>query len=289
MYCTQCYELAIEPRVDPNIPFSSIGRDDLFPEQVEEGCARLDYDPRLERIFRYQAAETGTVSFRPQQLASCSNSEYLTRFYLKSADLPCDITGWTYLGCWTHEDREFNQVAFPVEANQSYYILMDYYGTNCPARYSPSTQAVVEGEHCNNPCAPVSNLQVQPEGNGVVTIQWEGPPDAIGYDIVPASSGRNLSSFNRCARDERINQTGFTLHPNNSIRLNIDSLLTVFNATNIAYSIYVRARCAVDNYSTWQEVNVTPAISAKASYFTCLLYTSPSPRDRTRSRMPSSA
>ena len=25
------------------------------------------------------------------------------------------------------------------------------------------------------------------------------------------------------------------------------------------------------------------------SYFTCLLYTSPSPRDRTRSRMPSSA
>ena len=29
--------------------------------------------------------------------------------------------------------------------------------------------------------------------------------------------------------------------------------------------------------------------SAASSFFTCLLYTSPSPRDRTRSRMPSSA
>ena len=31
------------------------------------------------------------------------------------------------------------------------------------------------------------------------------------------------------------------------------------------------------------------AIDAAHSAFTCLLYTSPSPRDRTRSRMPSSA
>ena len=31
----------------------------------------------------------------------------------------------------------------------------------------------------------------------------------------------------------------------------------------------------------------TPA--SRAQYITCLLYTSPSPRDRTRSRMPSSA
>ena len=30
-------------------------------------------------------------------------------------------------------------------------------------------------------------------------------------------------------------------------------------------------------------------LSNPAMYFTCLLYTSPSPRDRTRSRMPSSA
>eukprot|EP00657_Telonema_sp_P-1_P012110 TRINITY_DN849_c0_g2_i2.p1 TRINITY_DN849_c0_g2~~TRINITY_DN849_c0_g2_i2.p1 ORF type:complete len:194 (+),score=70.96 TRINITY_DN849_c0_g2_i2:92-673(+) len=32
-----------------------------------------------------------------------------------------------------------------------------------------------------------------------------------------------------------------------------------------------------------------PKITSVSSYYTCLLYTSPSPRDRTRSRMPSSA
>ena len=32
-----------------------------------------------------------------------------------------------------------------------------------------------------------------------------------------------------------------------------------------------------------------PGLTHKATIYTCLLYTSPSPRDRTRSRMPSSA
>ena len=37
---------------------------------------------------------------------------------------------------------------------------------------------------------------------------------------------------------------------------------------------------AVDNLLVWEDLE---------SWYTCLLYTSPSPRDRTRSRMPSSA
>ena len=38
-------------------------------------------------------------------------------------------------------------------------------------------------------------------------------------------------------------------------------------------------------------VKELPSLDAKSNYrvYTCLLYTSPSPRDRTRSRMPSSA
>ena len=35
--------------------------------------------------------------------------------------------------------------------------------------------------------------------------------------------------------------------------------------------------------------SLTPAMAASAELAFCLLYTSPSPRDRTRSRMPSSA
>ena len=38
-----------------------------------------------------------------------------------------------------------------------------------------------------------------------------------------------------------------------------------------------------------ESIEVTLRTSAAISAITCLLYTSPSPRDRTRSRMPSSA
>ena len=39
----------------------------------------------------------------------------------------------------------------------------------------------------------------------------------------------------------------------------------------------------------WLPDNDEPAAAVSAALKTCLLYTSPSPRDRTRSRMPSSA
>ena len=39
-------------------------------------------------------------------------------------------------------------------------------------------------------------------------------------------------------------------------------------------------------YNSWEWALI---VCQKESYWTCLLYTSPSPRDRTRSRMPSSA
>ena len=41
-------------------------------------------------------------------------------------------------------------------------------------------------------------------------------------------------------------------------------------------------------YAGWQEGRKVD-ISIAEKYYACLLYTSPSPRDRTRSRMPSSA
>ena len=47
---------------------------------------------------------------------------------------------------------------------------------------------------------------------------------------------------------------------------------------------------AVDATNDFRETGVfTPNVRALIAYNTCLLYTSPSPRDRTRSRMPSSA
>ena len=42
-------------------------------------------------------------------------------------------------------------------------------------------------------------------------------------------------------------------------------------------------------YATFTGQRSSNATARKVDYGTCLLYTSPSPRDRTRSRMPSSA
>ena len=48
----------------------------------------------------------------------------------------------------------------------------------------------------------------------------------------------------------------------------------------------------VSDWENWEEINTPENLSCLADIVqvcTCLLYTSPSPRDRTRSRMPSSA
>ena len=53
---------------------------------------------------------------------------------------------------------------------------------------------------------------------------------------------------------------------------------------NDKFSIYIRKGKEV---LPWKDFNKNMAISVEYNF--CLLYTSPSPRDRTRSRMPSSA
>ena len=53
-----------------------------------------------------------------------------------------------------------------------------------------------------------------------------------------------------------------------------------------------RSRASVYRYTNTDLRNLNPSFNPRklnAEFRTCLLYTSPSPRDRTRSRMPSSA
>ena len=69
------------------------------------------------------------------------------------------------------------------------------------------------------------------------------------------------------------------------------SLISTNPEISFIYNILTEVNKDVQNegwhFNTEEHVKVSPDVTTK--YITCLLYTSPSPRDRTRSRMPSSA
>ena len=256
LYCEQCYINEIGPREVDKVPYYNIGNNDLFPADGATSCTNLRYDPRLERVFLYQAAETGTLELTRGLQGSCSSSEYLVQYYKKSATRPCDLEDWEYLGCWTHERSYYENISLEVEKDSSYYILLDYYGRYCGST-SPNTQLIVKGDNCQNLCKPVSNIQTTPKENGFQQITWDAVEGAVGYDIIIARADQDKTTFLQCTTKERLEFIGKVLHPDNNILLNIDSVLTAYNSPNTDFSIYVRPRCTLGNYSIWEEAKIS--------------------------------
>ena len=267
LYCGQCYLNEIGPRTDPSIPFYNIGMNDLFPGNDPDNCDNLDYTPRLERIYEYNALQDGTISLERGQKKTCSGSEFLVQYYYKSANLPCDINDWNYLGCWTHEGNDiYDDIIFEVKKDSTYYIMLDYAGTLCPgANDGPHTWIIVEGDNCKNPCQPVDNLTAMDNGDGFFNIEWDETVDALGYDIIVSKAHENVETLRQCSSDDIIDALGTSLYPNTSITLNVDSLLANLDPSN-PRSVYVRSRCAEDNYSIWQEVSIAPEVAFQSSY-----------------------
>ncbi|MEL6864139.1 MAG: MopE-related protein [Bacteroidota bacterium] len=271
LYCGQCYRTEVGPREDENVPFYSTGRADIFPGNNPQSCTNLDFDPQLERIFVYRALEDGTLYLDPGQMGTCSGSfgsrEYLNQFYYKSASQPCDLDDWSYLGCWSHKgfgynDTYFDDISLPVKKDSSYYIMMDFYGSYCN-NTNPSVWMTVEGNNCKNPCEPVENLTATPDGTGHFTISWDAVDGVLGYDILPGSAHQNVHTLAACTSDYGINLSGTAIHPDTFMVFNVDSILANLNG-DYPYSIYVRTRCAEDNFSVWREVSVTPEIGERS-------------------------
>ncbi len=265
LFCGQCYVNELGPHEDENIPFHNVGRNDLFPGNNPDNCQNLNYDPQLEQIYSYHALEDGTISFSRGQKKTCSGSKFLVQYYYKSANLPCDLNDWNYLGCWTHEGNDiFDDISFDVQKDSSYYIMFDYGGQLCAGAWQgPSTWVNVTGSNCQNPCTPVENLTATETGDGYLNIEWDETVGALGYDVVLSSAHAGLSSLLQCSSDASINVAA--IHPSTSIRYNVDSLLASILPTT-SLSIYVRSRCAIDNYSTWREVSVTPLVAFSSEY-----------------------
>ena len=68
---------------------------------------------------------------------------------------------------------------------------------------------------------------------------------------------------------------------------NLHSFISTLKATGVKTFIIHARKAMLGKFTPKQNLNIPPL---KYEYvYNCLLYTSPSPRDRTRSRMPSSA
>ena len=73
--------------------------------------------------------------------------------------------------------------------------------------------------------------------------------------------------------------------------------ITASGKSNLAHKIALEKNMSilsVDSMAVYKGLDIltakpTDVMQAQVKYYGCLLYTSPSPRDRTRSRMPSSA
>ena len=88
----------------------------------------------------------------------------------------------------------------------------------------------------------------------------------------------------------RIRKKDGTLFKTNNIMGLLDRICTAFSFACGRYVYFSGIRGYQDEnevYRAWNSGMVTPFTFLPT--WTCLLYTSPSPRDRTRSRMPSSA
>ena len=75
----------------------------------------------------------------------------------------------------------------------------------------------------------------------------------------------------------------------NAIKYDTDKSSNLFTLRGEIYSTANKNEEAFADFK--QAIQITPSIAKnyRGLMYTCLLYTSPSPRDRTRSRMPSSA
>ena len=69
----------------------------------------------------------------------------------------------------------------------------------------------------------------------------------------------------------------------------VAGLTAALNLAPRKVCIITKSTLGVNTSSMWAQGGIAAAVGINDSVKSCLLYTSPSPRDRTRSRMPSSA
>ena len=97
-------------------------------------------------------------------------------------------------------------------------------------------------------------------------LVWGGQnytPDPMGFDLDPVLTTQyEVGMSYQFLPDAAIDMTAFAKNTTGQVVLNTYPEVLIDNENNADHT---------------------------ANYYTCLLYTSPSPRDRTRSRMPSSA
>lgn len=266
LYCNQCVEVNTSNQSDPKLPSTSTGNVDIFPNPMPNACVFEEYDPKLEKLWQYDATETGAVTMKKILSSFCTNggTEFMAQFYIKSANRVFNIDGWEYLGCAHQVASSSNQnvlddITFEVEKDSSYYIIADIQGESCNASNHVISRYEIEG-NCSNPCLPPTNLISTPTNSGYQTVTWDEVSGALGYQIRFGAPSQ-IQNPNICLSQF------YTYQEENSLEVNVDSLIALYQE-NTPLSAIVRVLCDENNYSSWSPVSLTPLLSFHSEYRT---------------------
>ena len=163
--------------------------------------------------------------------------------------------------------------------------------------YEDEIQYLISHEQRNN---FIKNLSLDLKGNTLVLFQRVESHGAVLYEKINKNKGENRKVFfihGGVDAEERELVREITERENNAIIVaSYGTFSTGINIKNLHNVIFASpSKSRIRNLQSIGRVLRKGKDKVKATLYdiaddcTCLLYTSPSPRDRTRSRMPSSA
>ena len=152
-------------------------------------------------------------------------------------------------------------------------MALPFYALLCPSLASTLPHATDENSN------PANSLNLRGEAYGMPAF-----PAQSGHTHTPSKQvrkkGHPVGDLYNLARPAGLEPATFGLGIRRSIRMSYGRVMRYFTERN-AQGLTTMANQAPSG--------LTASLEMLSSPYSCLLYTSPSPRDRTRSRMPSSA
>ena len=176
---------------------------------------------------------------------------------------------------------EYDEEELPLRREVTYHeAIIDERGDQ--ARAQAKADVLLKAlEHTDDVVSLQTTAAITPELIGV-SVQTQRIAVGVGYDDLRTAVGRYCTAY----RGAHVSAVDIELGPGHS------NYASTYNFPGWRISTSVPEEQAMTRLRTvWEGTfdQIVDKLRFSNGWYTCLLYTSPSPRDRTRSRMPSSA